>query len=240
MLSRLGDGAFDELWLFAVDTGQGLTPREREALFEFHARGGGILTARDHQDLGASLCGIPCSAPWSTFTVFSPRARRRGASPTMTTRRSRGPTTTLAGTAICSRSSPRAPPIRSCSATGTRPRGDPRPVPRAPARGGGGPPPGDPSTRVVAEGHSTRTGAPSTWWSPPSGRAATTGGCMVGPSPTRRTSTTSATTTGISRPGAPTFVDDPPEYQVAANRHALDDIKTYVRNAARWLAPADG
>ena len=38
--------------------------------------------------------------------------------------------------------------------------------------------------------------------------------------------------------GAPSFVDDPPGLQVAADRAALDDIKTYVRNAARWLAPA--
>ena len=38
--------------------------------------------------------------------------------------------------------------------------------------------------------------------------------------------------------GAPSFVDDPPGSQVAADRAALDDIKTYVRNVARWLAPA--
>ena len=30
----------------------------------------------------------------------------------------------------------------------------------------------------------------------------------------------------------------PPGSQVAADRAALDDIKTYVRNAALWLAPA--
>jgi hypothetical protein len=41
---------FDQLWLFAVDVGDGLTDVEAGAIRRFRENGGGVLTARDHQD----------------------------------------------------------------------------------------------------------------------------------------------------------------------------------------------
>lgn len=58
LLSSLDDSNFDELWLFAVDTGDGLTKIDCEGITRFHKRGGGILSTRDHQDLGSSLCTL--------------------------------------------------------------------------------------------------------------------------------------------------------------------------------------
>lgn len=58
VLSALDTSNFDELWLFAVDTGNGLTQVDCEGITRFHKRGGGILSARDHQDLGSSLCTL--------------------------------------------------------------------------------------------------------------------------------------------------------------------------------------
>jgi hypothetical protein len=55
VLKRLDEIDFDQLWLFGVDVGGGITPAECEAIARFCARGGGLLTARDHQDLGLSL-----------------------------------------------------------------------------------------------------------------------------------------------------------------------------------------
>jgi len=49
---------FDQLWLFAVDLGGGLTPADCAGIITFRARGGGVLTTRDHQDLGACLAGL--------------------------------------------------------------------------------------------------------------------------------------------------------------------------------------
>ena len=46
---------YDQLWLMAVDTGAGLTERECEAIARFRRGGGGVLTARDHQELGSCL-----------------------------------------------------------------------------------------------------------------------------------------------------------------------------------------
>jgi len=58
LLSRLDETDFDELWLFAVDTGNGLSKPDCEGITRFNKRGGGILSTRDHQDLGSSLCTL--------------------------------------------------------------------------------------------------------------------------------------------------------------------------------------
>jgi hypothetical protein len=57
-LSKLDTSDFDQLWLIAVDTGEGLSPEDAAGIMRFRERGGGILTARDHQDLGACLLGL--------------------------------------------------------------------------------------------------------------------------------------------------------------------------------------
>lgn len=58
VLSTLDKSDFDELWLFAVDAGNGLTGNDCAAITRFRQRGGGILSMRDHNDLGSSLCTI--------------------------------------------------------------------------------------------------------------------------------------------------------------------------------------
>src|SRR5215831_1516617 len=57
-LSRLDESDFDELWLFALDAGDGLTPEDCQGITRFRQRGGGILATRDHQDMGSSLCTL--------------------------------------------------------------------------------------------------------------------------------------------------------------------------------------
>ena len=58
VLSVLDKTEFDELWLFAVDIGNGLTVADCQGITRFRQRGGGILATRDHQDLGSSLCTL--------------------------------------------------------------------------------------------------------------------------------------------------------------------------------------
>ncbi len=58
VLSVLDETDFVELWLFAVDSGSGLTFADCQGITRFHQRGGGLLTGRDHQDLGSSLCTL--------------------------------------------------------------------------------------------------------------------------------------------------------------------------------------
>ena len=58
VLSQLDSSDFDQLWLFAVDTGNGLTVSDCQGITRFRQRGGGIMATRDHQDLGLSLCTL--------------------------------------------------------------------------------------------------------------------------------------------------------------------------------------
>jgi hypothetical protein len=58
ILSKLETTDFDELWLFAIDTGDGLTADDCQGITRFRQRGGGIMATRDHEDLGTSLCTL--------------------------------------------------------------------------------------------------------------------------------------------------------------------------------------
>ena len=58
ILSRLDELDYDQLWLMAVDVGDGLTDAEAGAIVRFRENGGGVLTARDHENLGSCLCGL--------------------------------------------------------------------------------------------------------------------------------------------------------------------------------------
>ena len=58
VLSTLADSSFDEVWLFAVDTGDGLTPEDCQGISAFRKKSGGLLVTRDHMDLGSSICDL--------------------------------------------------------------------------------------------------------------------------------------------------------------------------------------
>src|SRR5215831_115598 len=48
VLSRLDSSFYDELWLFAVDVGNGLTPDDIDGIDRFRRKGRGVLVTRDH------------------------------------------------------------------------------------------------------------------------------------------------------------------------------------------------
>jgi hypothetical protein len=58
ILSTIDRSDFDELWLFAVDTGDGLDPEDCAAIGRFREDGRGLLVTRDHMDLGSSVCTL--------------------------------------------------------------------------------------------------------------------------------------------------------------------------------------
>jgi len=95
VLSVLDTTDFDELWLFAVDSGNGLTVADCQGITQFRQRGGGILTARDHQDLGSSLCTLggvgrahffilAILIPTNLVMCVTTRTRRTSPGPTIT------------------------------------------------------------------------------------------------------------------------------------------------------------
>jgi hypothetical protein len=58
VLSTLDKSEFDELWLFAVDNGNGLTSEDCEGVTRFRRAGRGLFVTRDHMDLGCSICSL--------------------------------------------------------------------------------------------------------------------------------------------------------------------------------------
>jgi hypothetical protein len=58
VISGLDGSDFDQLWLFGLEVGEGLTKEECEAITRFRQSGRGILATRDHNDMGASMCTI--------------------------------------------------------------------------------------------------------------------------------------------------------------------------------------
>src|SRR5882724_2888152 len=76
VLADLQDSSFDQLWLFAVDVGDGLSPRECAGIERFRQRGGCILAARDHQDLGCSLLPLSEIGAAQQFHTKNPDPRR--------------------------------------------------------------------------------------------------------------------------------------------------------------------
>lgn len=55
VLSSLDAAGFDQLWLFAVDGGQGLGPEECAGISKFRDHGGALLVTRDRSDPGNSI-----------------------------------------------------------------------------------------------------------------------------------------------------------------------------------------
>ena len=55
ILSGLSRADFDVVWLLGVDGGEGPSARECAAIDSFHREGGGLLTTRDHQNMGLWL-----------------------------------------------------------------------------------------------------------------------------------------------------------------------------------------
>lgn len=58
VLSALDRSTYDELWLFAVNVGNGLEDEDRAGILRFRSRGGGLMITRDHMDLGCSICDL--------------------------------------------------------------------------------------------------------------------------------------------------------------------------------------
>ena len=75
-LSTLDTLDYDQLWLIAVDTGDGLSPQDAAGIMRFRERGGGILTARDHQDLGSCLLALGSIGRLNHFHTRTPNPTR--------------------------------------------------------------------------------------------------------------------------------------------------------------------
>lgn len=234
VLSKLDQSNLDELWLFAIDTGDGLTVADCQGITRFRQRGGGILATRDHQDLGVSLCTLGGIGRAHFFHSRHPEpdASRRVPDDSYTTSiswpnyhsGSNGNYQTIA--VPSDHEVMRKPGSRT---------GLIEFFPAHPHEGAVGVPEDMQHARVIATGRSGLTGRPFNlvvaFESAPDDH-----GNILGRGLAESSFHHLVDYNWNTEMGCPSFVEEPPGDGYQRNPQALDDIKTYVRNAALWLA----
>ncbi len=230
VLLRLDESNYDEVWLFAVDTGDGLTSEDCEAISRFRASGRGLLVTRDHMDLGSSICtlGGVGKAHYFHTRNLDPDPAKRAVDDPYTTYISwpnfhSGANGDFQEIEIVG-------PLHSVVADPASPTGALRFLPSHPHEGAVGAP-GDRSTPVSSlRGKSKVTGRLfniAVAFEPGNG-----GGPAIAQSTFHHFADYNLDTDA----GAPSFVDEPPGDAMQRTPQALSDTHRYFRNVALWLA----
>ena len=237
VLSRLDSTDFDELWLFAVDTGDGLTVPDCQGITRFRQRGGGILATRDHQDLGSSLCTLGGVGRAHFFhTKHQDPDESRHARDDQQTRGIDWPNYHSGSNGDFQRVTPvgRAHELLR----GTRAAsGLVEYFPAHPHEGAVGVPEGGEHARVVATGVSETTGRPFNLVVAFE-RAPDAHGNTLGRAVAESSFHHFVDYNWDTSKGCPSFLEEPPGDQLVREPEKLEDIRQYVRNLALWLAPA--
>lgn len=233
VLMGLPDSDFDQIWVMGVDVGNGLTGDECAAIGRFREAGGAIFSTRDHEDLGASLCGLGGIGAAHYFHSKNPE-------PNVENRVNDDPfTPTIAWPNYHSGSNgdvqriALADPAHPVLQRRAGRSGALELLPAHPHEGAVGAPPFDQTARVVVTGRSAVTG--------------------------RTFNIAVAFDPGADSPlgrgwaestfhhfcdynwdvslGAPSFVSEPPSDAIAKEPHLLADTKDFVHNLIDWLGP---
>jgi hypothetical protein len=234
VLSTLDQSHFKELWLFAIDTGDGLTVADCQGISRFRQRGGGILATRDHEDLGVSLCtlGGIGRAHFFHSTHPEPDVARHVPDDRYTQSISwpnyhSGANGDYQRIAVTFQHEVLRNP--------DSPTGFIQFFPAHPHEGAVGVPAGEQHARVIAAGKSLVTGRPFNLVVAFE-RAPDDHGNTLGRGLAESSFHHLADYNWNTDMGCPSFLVEAPGDGYKRNPEALDDIKTYVRNAAAWLA----
>lgn len=230
LLSRLHETDIDQLWLFAVDVGDGLTAEDCESISRFRRDGRAMMVARDHMDLGCSVCSLAGVGAANHFHTHNldPDASRRCIDDTATTAIS-WPNYHTGSNGDYQLVEPVGevhPVLRDPgSASGVI-----RYLPSHPHEGAVSAPEGDTSSRVILRGRSQL-----------SGRTVNLSVAFEGTSEGGRAIAEStfhhfADYNWDPSLGCPTFVSEAPGDGLARFPEALRSTHRYVRNVAEWLA----
>lgn len=232
ILSRLDELDFDQLWLMAVDVGDGLTDTEVKAIVRFRENGGGILTARDHQDLGSCLIGLGSVGEVNHFHDRNPDPARM---------RDDQDTPTISWPNYHSGANGDYQPVFAEQPTHDLLRTDRTASGRIewfPAHPHEGAVSACvPCASVLAQGRSTASGRRFSLAVLLDGETSADGRPM-GRALAESTFHHFADYNWDLRCGAPTFVTEPEGTEISADPSRLTAFKDYVRNIATWLHPA--
>jgi len=233
VLSTLDASTFDELWLFAVDTGQGLDDADRAGIERFRSRGGGMMLTRDHMDLGCSICSLPGIGAAHLFHTHNVDPGKPVAGPDDTgTPEILWPNYHSGANGDYQVIEP-VEPIHPVLRDPAEPGGVVRYLPAHPHEGAVVAPPGDRSARAIATGTSKTTG--SLFNTAVVFEASEQGGRALAESTFHHFADYNW---DVAR-GAPDFVSEAPGGNLLEKPDAVAAVRTYVRNVALWLAGRD-
>lgn len=232
ILSNLDTSDFDELWLFALDTGDGLTRSDCQGITRFRQRGGGILATRDHQDMGTSLCtlGGVGAAHYFNSRQNDPREERN--------QRDDKGTLSIDYPNYHSGANGDFQKIKVCEPVHELLKRDDGSTieyfPSHPHEGGIGKPDGDDSARVIAKSKSLMTGNDFNLlvvFENSKDKHGNNLGRAVAESSFHHL----VDYNWNIEMGCPTFLEEPPGNGYKEHPERLEDIKTYAANLAKWL-----
>jgi hypothetical protein len=230
VLSRLDTSDFDELWLFAVDTGDGLTSEDCNGISRFRKRGGGLMITRDHNDLGSSVCNLGGVGAAHYF-------HSKNADPDPDRLVNDDPDNPdIQWPNYHSGANGEYQEIRVVGephvllSDAASPDGVVRYLPSHPHEGGVGAPSEDSTARVIATGRSSVTGREFNLM------VAFEPSSAGGPAVAESTFHHFVDYNWDITTGAPSFVTDRPGNTLVGFPRALRETKQYVRNLALWLA----
>jgi hypothetical protein len=222
VLGGLDRSDFSQLWLFAVDEGDGLNAEECAAIGRFRKAGRGLMVTRDHMDLGVSVCTLGGVGKAHYFHSKNPDpddSRNCRDDPYTTNidwpNYHSGANGDFQDVEVLAPAHPLFDGVRR--------------LPAHPHEGAVGAPTDDPSARVVARGLSRATRRPfniavAFEAGPDGGRALAQSTfhhyCDYNLDP---------------RDGCPSFVDEAPGDGMIRDPSALPETLRYFTNLARWL-----
>jgi hypothetical protein len=238
VLSVLDTTDFDELWLFAVDPGTGLTVADCQGVTRFRQRGGGLLTTRDHQDLGSSLCTLGGVGRAHFFHTKHPEPdETRHTRDDQDTQSISWPNYHSGSNGDYQRVSP-VEPVHELLVNPNNASGLIEYFPAHPHEGSVGVPEGEDHARVIATGTSNVTGRNFNLIVAFE-RARDEHGNALGRAIAESSFHHLVDYNWDTSLGCPSFLIEPPGDQIRRDPTRLGDIRTYVSNLARWLAPPD-
>ncbi|MCU1499287.1 MAG: hypothetical protein JWM47_3240 [Acidimicrobiales bacterium] len=222
---------YDELWLMAVDTGNGLSPNDAAGIMRFRNRRGGVLAARDHQDLGSCLLCLGSIGQLNHFHNQNPEPEAR---------RDDQDNPNISWPNYHSGANGdyqpvfAHEPVHELLRTAETPSGRIEWFPAHPHEGAVSAPPEYAFAGVLGRGRSTVTGRHFNLAAVLDGEMSSNG------SPLGRAIACStfhhfADMNWDVDAGAPSFVTEPPGEEIKRDPSRLEIFKGYVRNIAGWL-----
>ena len=229
ILTGLSRDRFDEVWLLGVDGGVGLSEADCAGVNRFHREGGGLLTTRDHHNMGMWLRlieGVGAAHFFHEAEYAEPDPARCCADDQETPSIS-WPNYHSGRNGDYQRIlvvEPRHPLLRASQL---------QYFPAHPHEGAIGAPAREARARTVARGRSLATGREFDLVVALDRTAAQPGRAIA-----QSSFHHFADYNWSPRLGAPSFVSEPAGDEVYRHPERLKDIRAYATSAAEWLAPA--